>query len=253
MNIRIGRYISVPGIEAQLAPANYSYTHSLLFTTDPFTQTGALATIKLNQRWLVQAGIQASNDTAPWADDAKPSLTACASYTTAAVNDNFYLCANGINDGHYGYNNVQHFDATWYHKFNSTVHMASEAWYMYELGVPNISGPITPKPGASAAFCSFREIRCFAPEWSAANYVEKELTKKDYLSIRNEYLDDIKGQRTGFKTRYSEHELMYGHWIGSTVVLRPGIRFEHSYDTPAYDLGKRNTQLSFTADIIFKF
>jgi hypothetical protein len=40
--------------------------------------------------------------------------------------------------------------------------------------------------------------------------------------------DDIKGQRTGFKTRYSEHELMYGHWIGTTVVFRPNIRFERA-------------------------
>jgi len=233
--------------------ANYSYTHSLLFTTDPFTQTGALATIKLNQRWLVQAGIQASNDTAPWADDAKPSLTACLSYTTASVNDNVYVCANGINDGRYGYNNVQHYDATWYHKFSSTTHIATEAWYMYERDVPNISGPVTPKPGANPAFCSPGEIRCFAPEWSVANYVERELSKKDYLSIRNEYLDDIKGQRTGFKSRYSEHELMYGHWIGSTLVFRPGIRFDRSYDRPAYDAGTRQSQFSFTMDVIFKF
>jgi hypothetical protein len=253
MNIRIGRYISVPGIEAQLAPANYSYTHSLLFTTDPFTQTGALVTIKLNHQWLVQAGIQASNDTAPWADDAKPSLTACVSYTTLAVNDNVYLCANGINNGHYGYNNVQHYDATWYHKFNATTHIATEAWYMYERDVPNVAGTITPKPGANPAFCLPNQITCFAPEWSIVNYVEKELSKKDYLSIRDEVLDDIKGQRTGFKTRYSEHELMYGHWIGSTVVFRPGIRFERSYDRPAYDAGTRSNQLSFTMDVIFKF
>jgi hypothetical protein len=46
---------------------------------------------------------------------------------------------------------------------------------------------------------------------------------------------------------------MYGHWIGSTVVFRPGIRFERSYDRPAYDLGTRSNQLSFTMDVIFKF
>ena len=253
MNIRMGRYISVPGIEAQLAPANYSFTHSLLFTTDPFTQTGILATIKLNKRWLLQAGIQASNDTAPWVDDAKPSLTACVSYTVSNQNDNVYLCANGINNGKYAFNNVQHFDATWYHKFNSTTHIATEAWYMYERDVPNVAGPIAPEPGANPAYCSPAQLRCFAPEWSVVNYVEKALSKKDYLSIRNEYLDDIKGQRSGFKTRYSEHELMYGHWVGSTVVFRPGIRFERAYDAPAYDSGTRRNQLSFAMDVIFKF
>jgi hypothetical protein len=36
MNLRIGRYISVPGIEAQLAPNNYIFSHSLLYAIDPF-------------------------------------------------------------------------------------------------------------------------------------------------------------------------------------------------------------------------
>ena len=47
MNLRIGRYISIPGIEAQLSPNNYYFSHSLLYVIDPFTDTGALATIKL--------------------------------------------------------------------------------------------------------------------------------------------------------------------------------------------------------------
>lgn len=43
LNIRIGRFLSVPGIEAQLAPNNYNMTHSLLYTIDPFTETGCTA------------------------------------------------------------------------------------------------------------------------------------------------------------------------------------------------------------------
>ena len=66
LNIRMGRFISIPGIEAQLAPNNYVYTHSLLYAVDPFTDTGILATVKLNDRWLVQLGLTASHDVAPW-------------------------------------------------------------------------------------------------------------------------------------------------------------------------------------------
>jgi Putative beta-barrel porin-2, OmpL-like. bbp2 len=40
MNVRIGRYISLPDIEAQLAPDNYRYSHSILYTYDAYTQTG---------------------------------------------------------------------------------------------------------------------------------------------------------------------------------------------------------------------
>ena len=48
-----------------------------------------------------------------WTNDAQPSATACVSYTTRSVINNFYLCANGINDGKYAYNNLQQYDATW--------------------------------------------------------------------------------------------------------------------------------------------
>ena len=49
MNVRVGRYISVPGIEAQLAPNNYIFSHSLLYAIDPFTDTGLIATVKLKR------------------------------------------------------------------------------------------------------------------------------------------------------------------------------------------------------------
>ena len=57
MNLRLGRFISVPGIEAQLAPNNYIFSHSLLYAIDPFTDTGLIATVKLSNQWLVQLGI----------------------------------------------------------------------------------------------------------------------------------------------------------------------------------------------------
>jgi len=125
MNIRLGRFISVPGIEAQLAPNNYIFSHSLLYAIDPFTDTGLIATVKLNDQWLVQLGITSGHDVAPWTPDAKPSGTACLSYTTISANEHLYVCANGINNGKYAHNNLQPYDATWYHKFSKTIHMAT--------------------------------------------------------------------------------------------------------------------------------
>ncbi len=74
------------------------------------------------------------------------------------------------------------------------------------------------------------------------NYLEEELSKHNYVSIRNEVLDDIRGQRTGFRTPYSEHAIGWGHWVGTTVLFRPELRFERSYDVPAYDNGTRKNQ-----------
>ena len=136
MNVRIGRFISVPGIEAQLSPNNYVFSHSLLYSVDPFTDTGMMATMKFSDAWLLQFGLTAGHDVAPWTKDAKASGSFCVSYSTPHTNDNLYLCANGINDGKYAYNNLQQYDGTWYHRFNKTVHMATEAWYMYQRDVP---------------------------------------------------------------------------------------------------------------------
>ncbi len=253
MNLRIGRFISVPGIEAQLAPNNYIFSHSLLYAIDPFTDTGLIVTVKLSDQWLIQAGATGGHDVALWTSDAKPSATACLSYTTASVNDNFYACANGINDGKYAYNNLQQYDATWYHKFSKTIHMATEAWYMYELDVPAVGGKIEPEKGANGAFCLAGEQRCTAPEYAAVNFLQKELSLHDFLSFRTDFLDDKKGQRTGYATRYSENTMMWCHWIGSTVQLRPEVRFDRAWDAKAYDNGRRHNQLTLASDLIFHF
>jgi hypothetical protein len=257
MNIRIGRYVSLPDIEAQLAPNNYTYSHSLLYTVDPYTQTGIVASVKLSDHWLVQLGLSDGNDVALWTKDATPTFTACVDYTWSKGGDASYSCINSLNKGNYAYNNVQSFYETWYHKINSTWHTDTEAWYMYERNVPSIApgvvNPIPTETGANGAYCAYNKQSCFAPEFAVTNYLEKELSHHDYLSIRNEFVDDIKGQRTGYATKYSEHLISYGHWIGSTILFRPEIRLEHSYNLAAYDLGTKKTQFVVAGDLTYHF
>jgi hypothetical protein len=253
MNLRIGRYISIPGIEAQLSPNNYIFSHSLLYSIDPFTDTGILGTVQLSDQWLAQLGLTASHDVAPWTSDAQPSGTACVSYTTKSVNNNLYVCANGINNAKYAYNNLQQYDATWYHKFSKTWHTATEGYFMYQRDVPSVFSSIKPEANTNAAVCRPGLERCLAPEYAMVNYVQKELSTHSFLSFRSDYLDDKKGQRTGYNTKYSENTLMFGHWFGSTVQLRPEVRFDRAWDRKAYDRGRRQSQLTIASDLIFHF
>ena len=253
LNVRIGRFISIPGIEAQLTPNNYMFSHSLLYSIDPFTDTGILATVQLNDRWLVQGGITGGHDVALWTDDARPSATACVSHTTASVNDNVYLCANGINNGKYAYNNLQQYDGTWYHRFSKTWHTATEAYVMYQRDVPSVFGPLKPQPNTNGATCRPGLLSCLAPEYAAVNYVLKQLSDHDFVGFRSDLLNDKKGQRTGVNTRYTENTLMLSHWIGSTVQMRPEVRFDHAWDRKSYDRGKRQSQFIVASDLIFHF
>ena len=253
MNLRVGRFISIPGIEAQLTPFNYMFSHSLLYSVDPFTDTGALATVQLTQQWLVQIGMSASHDVAPWTKDAKPSVMACVSYTTKTVDDNFYVCANGINDGKYAYNNLQQYDATWYHRFSKKWHTATEAYVMYERDVPSVSGRIAPEANANGAICRAGLQTCLAPEYAVENYVNRELSGHDFLAFRSDFLNDKKGQRTGVNTKYTENTLSWNHWIGSTVQIRPEVRFDHAWDRLAYDRGAHKSQFTFATDVVLHF
>ena len=55
-----------------------------------------------------------------------------------------------------------------------------------------------------------------------------------------------KGQRTG-------HNLMLSHWVGTTIRIRPEIRFEHGWDRKAYDYGRHQSQLTIACDLIFHY
>jgi hypothetical protein len=257
LNVRVGRFLSVPGIEAQLAPNNYNMTHSLLYTIDPFTDTGAITSLKLTKQWMVQAGISAGHDVAIWSDDRKPSAIVCLNYSTKSNHDNFYACANGINDGKYAYNNLQHYDATWYHRFNARWHTATEAWIMYERQVPNVAGnvdhPIPTETGANGAYCAAGQLTCTAPEYAVVNYINREFNPHLFAGFRSDLLNDKKGQRTGIPGKYTENTLYATKYFGSSVLIRPELRFDHSWDRNGYDNGKARNQFFFGVDLIYKF
>jgi hypothetical protein len=136
--LRVGRYISLPDIEAQLAPNNYMYTHSLTYAFDNYTNEGIQASLAVTPNIILQFGINVGTETTvtnvgqtivnpapgnvlfpgsrfPKDPGAQlPSFTACARFNWNQGNDNFMPCMNGINNGEWGYNNLQWYGATYY-------------------------------------------------------------------------------------------------------------------------------------------
>ena len=85
-----------------------------------------------------------------------------------------------------------------------------------------------PDPGRLPA--AQQPARYYAPEWAITNYVEHNFWKNQAsLNIRNEFVDDIKGQRTGTPGRYEEHMVGFGFWVGSTSTFRPEVSFTKYY------------------------
>lgn len=307
LNIRVGRYISIPDIEAQLAPNNYSYTHSILYTYDCYTQTGIVGTLKINKHWKVQAGLSPGCDTMPWTTDAKLTGNTCVIFTWHEGGDALNTCDNTINDSKYAYNNLTAYYETWYHRFNASWHMDTEFWYQYVKDTPNMywfngTDPATGiqyaptaatpwpettfnRPGQGAVNLNFGAVcqdprlpasaqssRCYAPSVAITNYVEHNFWKNQAsLNIRNEWVNDIKGQRTGTPAMYEEHMVGFNFWAGSTVTFRPELSYIHAfakYDAKALDIAPgaaianlengvnqtgKTQALIFAADLIFHF
>jgi len=92
-----------------------------------------------------------------------------------------------------------------------------------------------------------------ASDVGIVNYFNVQLSPKTMVSIRNEYVHDEQGQRTGFATPYTSNTIGMTHWVSPDLELRPELRYEHSLDLPAYDGGTKRTQKTALFDVILHY
>jgi hypothetical protein len=256
--LKVGRFISPADIEAQWSTDNYLYSHSLMFTVDPYTFTGAQATFKLGSHWQLEVGIHGGNDVALWSKAASVNGLLMARWVSNDNNDSVYGGINALGAGNYkdNHDDLQMVVATWGHKFNKTLHMMTEAYYIWQhnglVGGTVIDGPPQPfytNVGAGAP------IPGVSRAVGAVNYFQIYLSKHDYISIRNGYLNDPQGNRTGYVTSYSDHTIGFVHHFNDYIRIRPEIRYERAYAdgiTP-YDNGTKKDQKSAAMDLIVRF
>ena len=141
MIVRLGRYISLPDIEAQLAPNNYTYTHSLTYTYDCYTQTGLMSPSSSPNTLAFKPVFHR-------VATRRRGSPALSGRVTSANNSNgaerMTICTFAkirLTKVSMAYNNLAAYYVTWYHKFNDKWHTASESWYQYESHTPNIFNP----------------------------------------------------------------------------------------------------------------
>ena len=258
MLIKIGRFISPSDIEAQWAPDNYLYSHSLMFAVDPYTFTGAEARIKLSKYFQFEIGAHAGDDMAPWSNSANLNGLIMARWVSHDNNDSLYGGAPSLGKGYYsnGHDNLQQVVLTWGHHFNETIHMMTEAYYMWEKDALK-GGTVTNGPPES--YFMNTGAGSFIPGMSSAvgivNYFEIFLSAKNYLSIRNDFLNDPQGNRTGYATAFSSHTIGLAHHFNDLITVRPEIRYETAYasDASPYDNGTRREQFTASTDLIVRF
>jgi Putative beta-barrel porin-2, OmpL-like. bbp2 len=301
LEIRIGRYISIPDIEAQLAPNNLTYTHSLTYTWDNYTNTGIVASWQVTPNLMIQTGITDGTETPIWhwgdtipnlmPNNAlyngtrynkdpgnQPSATFCVQYKWNNGWDTFYPCIDGINDGTWGYNNLQWHGFTYYHRFNDQWHNDFESYYLSERKVPNLNNPTAlaifngggtpfspqnvPFNGPNLAYCNNNDLTCNVHSIGVLDYINYTPDPLNNFTWRTEWYDDPNGWRTGTggRTEYFDIGLSWQHWFSPQIEIRPEITFWHSVGTAAFNgygidgvaNNKKNTA-EFASDLIFHF
>jgi hypothetical protein len=275
VDVRVGRFISIPDIEAQLAPNNYTYVHSLTYTFDNYTNTGVQVTTALTKNWILQLGVTVGSDTMPWNLNARetnlmpgnalypgatflkdpgavPSATVGVRWTSDDGRDDLNVVMDAWNGGQWGYNNLQWIGATYYHKLSDNWHIAFETWNIHENNVPNLNNPAAaaivagggtpfspqfiPFNAPNAAQCSSPAVlTCQADEQSFLLYVNYSPNKLNNFSVRTEYFMDPQGQRTGVATNYTDVALSWQHWLSPQIELRPEIAYYRSINAAAFN------------------
>jgi hypothetical protein len=263
-SMRVGRWIACPDIETQYAPDNYMGSHSLLFTYDTYTQTGCMFSCQMTNRLMIQAAIQSGTDMAPWYPGATPTLFAGCRWVSEDNNNAFYTCLNNWNNSHFryfyqdghlaGHDNFNYIVSTYEHRFSKKIHTKTEAYYMWQVnavvgGTPSF-GPVH-EFGGGGGFGKF--LPGTSKTYGVLNYTPIQLSDRDYFVIRNEWWRDERGERSGFPTNYSSHALALSHQFNDVLMVRPEIGFYHSYDVPAFDLGKKNSLLIYGFDLTLRF
>lgn len=309
--LRLGRFISVPDIEAQLAPNNYMYTHSMTYTFDNYTNTGLQGSLALNKNWIVQLGVTDGTEAFPthlsqrrdnpypnvpgtgpgdigynplypnatFKKDpgAMPSVTACIRYLSDDGKTDIMPCADAINSGRYGYNNLQWYGFTFYHTFDEHWHVSYEAYHLFQNNVPNalnsdvqtiyahggapFSSQYIPFNAPDQAICAnATELTCRANVLSTVAYINYSPDPLNNFSLRPEYYWDKQGQRTGVASRYVTFAFGWQHWFSPQIEVRPEIAWYHSVNGPAFN-GNANAGIApnksyetiLSGDIIFHF
>ena len=208
---------------------------------------------------------------------ATPSGTIGIRWTSDTGNDDINLVANGINGGQWGYNNLQWYGFTYYHKFNEQWHISFETYNEHQNNVANLNNPVAaaaianggtpfspqymPFNAPSGAFCSTATaISCTASFQTFLTYVNYKVTALDNISYRAEFVNDEQGQRTGTKTRYVETGIGWQHWFSPQIEMRPEVSYYRSLDANALNgnanLGipaNKNFAIIGAADIIIHF
>ena len=202
------------------------------------------------------------------------SVVACVRFNWNDGRDNLYPCMDGINGGNWGYNNLQWYGFTYYHRFNDQWHLSFESYDLHQNGVLNVNNPevqalnaqggsdsgipfgapfITANNPNEAHCKNLAAVRCNAYAIGAVAYINYSPNPLNNFTLRPEIYYDPQGQRTGTPATYYEFTLAWQHWLSPQIEFRPELGYYHSNGADAFNGGTKNYTVIADGDVIDHF
>lgn len=213
LEIKAGRFFAQFGAESIDASANALASRSYTFIYNPFTHTGAVTTLKLNDEWSVQNGIVTGSDVFI---DAASNPTYLGSIKWAPKDGKAsailaVVLGSGQFDIKENFHNPQIFDLVLTYKLSDKLTWTGEGLYGFTNDVPGIG---------------------YAHWYGIINYLTYQVCDTLASTTRVEFFDDIQGQRTGYAGLYSTLTTGFTFKPMPWLWIRPEVRMDHNNARP---------------------
>lgn len=209
LDVKAGRFFGQFGVESIAAVDTPFVSRSYTFIYNPFTHTGVLTTLQLNDSWSVQNGIVTGSDV--FFDSAsEPTYIGSIEYKSPDRGSSLLL-STVFGSGRFNqaedFSNPRVFDLVYTRPIDERLTYQFNSLYGYQTNVP---------AEGSADWYSF------------VNYWSYRWRENLQGNCRVEFFDDVVGNRTGFEGLYTAGTLGLLYQPTKSLTLRPEIRFDHN-------------------------
>ena len=104
-----------------------------------------------------------------------------------------------------GHDNFNYIVSTWQHTFNDEIHTKTEGYFMWQCDA--VAGRHAEHRSGRNRLAAAAAIGAYLPgtslTYGVVNYTMFQLSKKDFITFRNEWWNDERGERSGFPGNYT--------------------------------------------------
>lgn len=255
LDTKVGRFYTLCNVESIDPSLNKLVSRSLTFMNNPFTHTGILTSLKLNDRWTFNNGITCGQDVF-FGPAAKASYLGGLKWESESTDTNvvFNTCLTDPSFNQYlaTANNYDVFEIQLNHKINDKWYFTSDNMFsLINNWDTDASSPIYERDGVTT-----RTFRGSANWYGLVNYLTYSFSDKLNTTSRVEFFTDLDGVRTGYQGLYTTLTQGFTYKMcDDQLWVRPEFRYDNNSISKAYnnDGVPSNGLFTFAIDFLVQY